>query len=73
VKRPLSPVRRPTADEEQRERRFTKRLLWLALAGGIFGGLVQVTFRSMGKQPMPRPAGTIPAPQLPAADDDSGK
>jgi hypothetical protein len=71
--RPLKPVPRPTAEEEQRERRFTKRLLWLALASGIVGGVVQVGFRSMGKHPVPRPAGAIPAPQLPPTDDNSGK
>jgi len=65
MKRPLKPVPPQTADEKQRERRFTRRMMALALVGGLFGSCINLTLRTMGKPPMPRTAGEVPAPRLP--------
>jgi hypothetical protein len=59
--RPLKPVTQ--SEEEKRvERRFTRRMLLLALAGGVLGVGVQTITRTMGKPPTPVPVqpGLVP-------------
>jgi hypothetical protein len=63
MKRPLKPVRQ--SEEEKRvERRFTRRMLLLALGGAILGAGVQTITHTMGKPPTPTPAGVPPAPTV---------
>ncbi len=64
MKRPIKAAPAPTDEERKRERRFTKRLMALAVAGGLFGACINIMTRTMGKPPMPRPAGAAPPPKL---------
>jgi hypothetical protein len=63
MKRPLKPVTQ-TEEEKRSERRFTRRMLLLTLAGGIFGLGVQTITHTMGKPPTPMPPGVPPPPQF---------
>jgi hypothetical protein len=62
MKRPLKPVSQTEA-ERKRERRFTRRMVLLTMAGGILGMGVSAATHLMGRPPPPTPAGVPPAPQ----------
>jgi hypothetical protein len=64
MKRPLKPVKQ-TSEERVRVRRFTRRMMILAVAGGLLGSCVNLVTRTMGKPAQPRLAGAVAAPQSP--------
>jgi hypothetical protein len=63
MKRPLKPVVQ-TEEERKRERRFTRRMMLLAIGGCIVGMGVNavVMTRTMGRPPSPPPPPGIPPP-----------
>ena len=60
--RPLKPVPALSPEEKVRERRFTRRIMMLAVAGGLIGSCANLTLRTMGRPP--RPAGAIAPVEL---------
>lgn len=67
MKRPLQPAPALSTDEKKRERRFTRRITALALAGGLFGSCLNLTMRTMGRPPPPAgappPITYVPPPE----------
>ena len=65
MKRPLKPVVQTEA-EQKRERRFTRRMMLLAMSGCILGLGVQAVTQVAGRGPTPPPPpGAPPPPQPP--------
>jgi hypothetical protein len=61
TKRPLQPVTQ-TEDERKRERRFTRRMMLLAMSGCVLGVGIQAATRLAGKPVSPPPPPGVPPP-----------
>jgi hypothetical protein len=71
MKRPLKPVVQ-TEEERKRERRFTRRMMLLAIGGCIVGMGVNALV-TMGRPPSPPPPPGIPPPPVPTPPRLRGK
>jgi len=71
--RPLKPVVQ-TEEERKRERRFTRRMMLLAIGGCIVGmGVNAMVMHTMGRPPSPPPPPGIPPPPAPTPPRLRGK